>query len=90
LAVVRRGGCITMLGSLPYQMDIDMHHVVFDEISMNGVRGYTRDNVRFFLAALAAKQIDIASLLGLFPLTDWERGFEARAGKTAIEPMLVP
>ncbi|MHB1007410.1 MAG: zinc-dependent alcohol dehydrogenase, partial [Chloroflexota bacterium] len=42
LAVVRRGGCITMLGSLPYQMDIDMHHVVFDEISMNGVRGYTR------------------------------------------------
>ncbi|MHB1005051.1 MAG: hypothetical protein ACYC3S_05335, partial [Chloroflexota bacterium] len=90
LAVVRRGGCITMLGSLPYQMDIDMHHVVFDEISMNGVRGYTRDNIHFFLAALAAKRLDVASLVGQFPLADWQQGFGARGNKQAIEPVLIP
>jgi threonine dehydrogenase-like Zn-dependent dehydrogenase len=90
LGVVRRGGTVTMLGSLPEAASIDMHHVVFDELNLNGVRGYNRDNVHFFLSALAEKKLDVASLVGLFPLSEWEQGFDARSNKKAIEPILVP
>ncbi|MHB1417666.1 MAG: zinc-dependent alcohol dehydrogenase [Chloroflexota bacterium] len=90
LAIVRRGGCLTALGSLPADAEVDMHRVVYDEVSVNGVRGYNRENVRFFLSALAAHQLDVGSLIQAFPLDSWEEAFDARAQRQVIEPVLIP
>jgi L-iditol 2-dehydrogenase len=88
--IVKKGGCITLLGSLPTGTSLDMHKVVYDEISLLGVRGYNRENIEFFLSAMKSGKIDVSSFVGTFPLENWQEAFEARVNRKVIQPVLVP
>lgn len=90
LAVVRRGGSVTTVGSLPDETAIDMHRVVFDEITVRGVRGYTRENVVFYISAVRSGRLNVKPLIGTFSLDEWERAFDARVQRKVIGPVLVP
>lgn len=90
LSVIRRGGGITMLGSLPENAVVDMHQVVFDELNLRGVRGYTRENVEFYLSALRDGRLNVKPFVHTFPLSEWEEAFAARVRRQVIEPVLVP
>lgn len=90
IAVARKGGCISMLGSLPEESQVDMHTVVYSELTLFGARGYNRANVHFFVDALAAGKLDVGSFVETFPLENWEGAFRARRERRVIEPVLVP
>ncbi|MCL5109511.1 MAG: alcohol dehydrogenase catalytic domain-containing protein [Chloroflexi bacterium] len=87
---VRKGGTIAMLGSLPADALVDMHTVVYSEITLSPVRGYNAANVAYFVEALRLGKIDLQPFIKSFPLEEWEQAFAERQERRVIEPLLVP
>lgn len=90
IRVVRRGGTIAMLGSLPGDAVVDMHTVVYSEITLSPIRGYTSANVAYLMEALGQGKLDLKPFIETFPLDKWEQAFAARIQRAVIEPVLVP
>ncbi|MHB1133259.1 MAG: zinc-dependent alcohol dehydrogenase [Chloroflexota bacterium] len=88
--LLRKGGTIATLGSLPSDAVVDMHTVVYNELTLSAVRGYNSANVAYFLEALRQGKLDVEPFLRSFPLANWEEAFAARQRREVIEPLIVP
>lgn len=88
--VVRKGATIALLGSLPGDAVVDMHTVVYSEITLSAIRGYNSGNVAYLMQALGEGKLDLKPFIETFPLDKWEQAFAARVQRAVIEPVLVP
>jgi len=93
LAMVRRGGRVTIIGMLEATMELGMLDVTVKEIEIRGTYGYTSNEFKQALDLIAAGNVKVKPLVThVLPLKDIEKGFEilSKGSENVMKVVLKP
>jgi len=93
MAMVKKGGVVTLVGMLEKTMELEMLNVVTEEIEIKGSYGFTSRDFKSALDLISAGKLNARSLIThVFPLDHIKKGFEilAKREKGAIKVVIQP
>jgi len=91
LRLVKKAGRYVQVGLYGAPITLDMDQVCFKELRVSGSFATTPSSWYRALALASSGTVSLAAIVGAtFALTDWERAFEAVAGRTPGKVLLVP
>ncbi|TVR87701.1 MAG: alcohol dehydrogenase [Trueperaceae bacterium] len=91
LRLVKKAGRYVQVGLYGAPITLDMDQVCFKELRVSGSFATTPSSWYRALALASSGTVSLEAIVGAtFALTDWERAFEAVAGRTPGKVLLVP
>lgn len=93
LAMVRKGGKVTIIGMLEATMELGMLDVTVKEIEIRGSYGYTSNDFKQALKLIAEGKVKVKPLIThVLPLKDIAKGFEilSKGSEDVIKVVLKP
>lgn len=93
LAMVGKGGKVTIIGMLEATMELGMLDVTVKEIVIRGSYGYTSDDFKQALKLIATGEVKVKPLIShVLPLRDIAKGFDilSRGAENVIKVILKP
>ncbi len=91
IRVVRRGGSMTLIGSLPGLVKAPIVNAINRQVTMYGSRAYTRKNCEQAFEYLSDGKIKLQPMIsGKFPLEKWKKAFELLQEGEAVKVILQP
>lgn len=93
LSIVRRGGCVTLIGMLEDKMELNMLNVAVKEIMIQGSYGYTSNDFKQALKLITSGKVNVKPLIThVLSLGDITKGFDLLAEKkeNVIKVILEP
>jgi alcohol dehydrogenase/L-iditol 2-dehydrogenase len=89
LAIVRPNGRITKIGWGPQPLDFSLDPLVAKAVTLQGTFSHTYPTWERVLGMIAAKQVDLASILGgVYPLEAWRDAFAAMESGASVKSVL--
>ncbi len=91
IRVVRRGGSMTLIGSIPELVEAPILNVINRQVTLYGSRAYTRRNCEQAFEYLSDGKIELQPMIsGKFPLEKWKEAFELLQEGEAVKIILQP
>ncbi|MGG1660681.1 zinc-dependent alcohol dehydrogenase [Brevibacillus sp. NRS-1366] len=89
LAVLKKGGSLTLVGLFKDRADIDFSQLVRNEISLVGSYSSTSANYHEAIRLLVDGEVRVDNLLTYYPLEEYEQAFQEAMDKNCIKPVLL-
>ncbi len=93
LAALKKAGSHVQVGTFGHgsRPAIPMNHVIFKELSLAGVFGYSIDDWRVALRLLSTGKVDTDIIVShLFQLTEWQQAFCSAEGTEGVKVLVRP
>jgi len=91
LQIVRKGGSYTQFGLFSKPIQIDFDQIAYKEVRTTGVFSHKWSSWETALKLIASGRLLTKPLVThIFPITEWQQGFDAMQKKTGVKIVLTP